>query len=166
MQLFLAGETLDFVARAIIGPVSKTIHGRQYILIIRYLFSGQSGEGPTLKSTTTHVVSIIVNHMPIPYHIPTQYSAYNGMQLFCTFFATISAYLVIKHLITRVYHAQSNAARLRALMKPSLRNFKTRPLNMKELKFILLASEIWIQHSCPAFMKTNTVQPRSRFPFT
>lgn len=71
LQLFFSTEPLEFVTMDILGPVHKTIKGKQHVVIITDWCSKLKRAVPTPRTTTTTVACIFSEASVNPYGIPS-----------------------------------------------------------------------------------------------
>lgn len=82
---------MEFVAKDILGPLSKTKSGNKYKEVMTDRYSKLTRVIPTKRKTATDVVLIFVDHWVIPYGIPRWLLTDNGpkfVQNFSTLFVS------------------------------------------------------------------------------
>lgn len=109
MQYFSANEPLEFVARDIAGPSSKTVQRDQCNPVITVCYSKLTWSIPTTRSTATHSVGPFVGYRHIHYGIPTYLFTDNVNQVVNKYFETVCALLEVQHLMTTACHLQTDS---------------------------------------------------------
>jgi hypothetical protein len=108
ITLFPAEQPLDFVAIDILGPLTKTIKGHQYLLVIADRFSKLVRTIPLKTITTFTVASAFCHHWVFIYGAPRLLLSDNGTQFNSKFFQACCQILGIHQKFTTAYHPQCN----------------------------------------------------------
>jgi transposase InsO family protein len=108
ITLFPSEQPLDFVAIDILGPLTKTIKGHQYILVIADRFSKLVRTIPLTTITTFTVASALYHHWVFVYGAPRLLLSDNGTQFNSKFFQACCQILGIHQKFTTAYHPQCN----------------------------------------------------------
>jgi transposase InsO family protein len=108
ITLFPSEQPLDFVAIDILGPLTKTIKGHQYILVIADRFSKLVRTMPLTTITTFTVASALYHHWVFVYGAPRLLLSDNGTQFNSKFFQACCQILGIHQKFTTAYHPQCN----------------------------------------------------------
>jgi transposase InsO family protein len=108
ITLFPADQPLEFVAIDILGPLTKTIKGHQYILMSADRFS-KLVRTILLKTITTFTVaSAFCHHWVFVYGAPRLLLSDNGTQFISKFFQACCQIIGIHQKFTTAYHPQGN----------------------------------------------------------
>lgn len=70
VQLFFKRSSLDFVAIGIIGPLSNTLGGNQFVPVMTDRYKTLPRAVPKFKMTTLHIASLFLDKWVIQYGIP------------------------------------------------------------------------------------------------
>ena len=108
VRLFPASRPLKFVVMDLLGPLPKTAHGNEHVLVITDRLSKLTRSIP-LRTTTASVVenAFLYNWVYI-YGAPRYVLTGNGPQFAAKFFDAVCALLGVQHYLTTAYHPQSN----------------------------------------------------------
>lgn len=93
MKLFPANGPLEFVSMDIMGPLSKMASENQYLLVITDHYSNITGKVPAATTTSTQLAEMFMEHLIMPYDIPTFLLTYKGPQFSSKFFGTLGGLL-------------------------------------------------------------------------
>ena len=108
MKPFPAARPLAFVAMDPLGPLPKTAHGNQFVLVITDRFSKLT-RSIALRTTTAAVVAnAFLDNWVYVYGAPQYVLTDNGPQFAAKFFDSVCALLGILHYLTTAYHPQIN----------------------------------------------------------
>jgi transposase InsO family protein len=108
LRLFPAAGPLDFVAIDLLGPLTRTKAGHQYLLVISDRFSKLVRTIP-LRTITTYTVAVaFCHHWVFVYGTPRILLSDNGTQFNSKFFQACCQILGVKQTFTTAYHPQTN----------------------------------------------------------
>jgi transposase InsO family protein len=108
ITLFPSEQPLDFIAIDILGPLTKTSKGYQYLLVIADRFSKLTRTIPLKTITTFEVASAFCHHWVFVYGAPRLLLSDNGTQFNSKFFQACCQILGIHQKFTTAYHPQCN----------------------------------------------------------
>lgn len=108
LQLFPAAGPLESISMDLLGPLPKTLHGNQHVLVIKDRYSKMTRAIPLKQTTASIVAQTFVDNWIMPYGIPATLLTDNGPQFVGTFFAAVCLILGVKQLTTTAYHPQTN----------------------------------------------------------
>ena len=108
LKLFPANGPFEFVAMDILGPLPKTSHGKQYVLVITDRYTKLARAIPMKKTTAPLVAAAFLQNWIYPYGIPESLLTDNGPQFISQFFAIVCAALGIRRVPITAYHPQTN----------------------------------------------------------
>jgi len=108
MKLFQAKGPLEDIAMDLLGPLPRTRHGKQHVLVITDRYSKLTRTIALSKTTAPHVAQAFVDHWVMPYGIPASVLSDNGPQFVSKFMGAVCGILGVKQLTTTAYHPQTN----------------------------------------------------------
>ncbi|CDF32918.1 unnamed protein product [Chondrus crispus] len=108
LKLFPAAGPLQFVAMDLLGPLPKTAHGNQHVLVITDRFSKLTRSIPLRTTTASVVANAFLDNWVYVYGAPRYVLTDNGPQFAAKFFDAVCALLGVRHYLTTAYHPQSN----------------------------------------------------------
>lgn len=108
LKLFPSSVTLEFFTMNVLEPLPKTTLGSKYIFAITYLYSKSTRPVPTSITTASHVASIFIYSLVIPYGIPKYLLTYNAPNFVGKLYTEVCGYLGRKKLKTTACHPQTN----------------------------------------------------------
>ena len=108
LKLFPAAGPLEFVAMDLLGPLPKTAHGNQHVLVITDRFSKLTRSIPLRTTTASVVANAFLDNWVYVYGAPRYVLTDNGPQFAAKFFDAVCALLGVRHYLTTAYHPQSN----------------------------------------------------------
>lgn len=77
----------------ILGPLSNTANGNQYVIVVTDCYSKLTWAIPSPKTTSTHIANIILDHWIIPHGTPFVLLTDSGTQFVSKFFVTLCGLL-------------------------------------------------------------------------
>lgn len=104
LQLFPTKDPLEFVGMDILGPLSNSPSGNQFLLAVMDHYIMLTRTVLTSQKTASPFASFLLNHREISYGIPTHLITDIGTQFIRKCFESISGILGTKQLSARVYH--------------------------------------------------------------
>jgi hypothetical protein len=108
ITLFPSEQPLDFIVIDILGPLTKTSKGHQYLLVIADRFSKLTRTVPLKTIATFEVASAFCHHWVFVYGTPRLLLSDNGTQFNSKFFQACCQILGIHQKFTTAYHPQCN----------------------------------------------------------
>jgi hypothetical protein len=108
VSLFPAQEPLEFLAIDILGPLPKTPHGNQFILIVCDRFTKLVRNIPLRTITSLAVAQAFCYHCVFAYGMPKTLLSDNGTHFSSKFFQACCIELGIKQVFTTAYHPPCN----------------------------------------------------------
>jgi hypothetical protein len=125
LKLFPASSPLEYVKIDLLGPLPKTTHGNQFLLIMTDQFSKLTITVP-LKSTTAYIAAkAICEHWVFTYGPPRHVLTDNGPQFVAKFFLAVCRKIGIEKVFSSAYHPQTNGQvkRLNRTILKALRGY-------------------------------------------
>jgi hypothetical protein len=89
MNLFPANEPLEFVAIDILGPLTKTVHGNRFLLVISDRFFKLTRTIPMRTTTALAVAKAFCTHWGFAYGPPKFLLSDSGTQFKAKFFIEV-----------------------------------------------------------------------------
>ncbi|CDF38306.1 unnamed protein product [Chondrus crispus] len=108
LRLFPAAGPMEFVAMDLLGPLPKTAHGNQHVLVITDRFSKLTHSIPLRTTTASVVASAFLDNWVYVYGAPRYMLTDNGPQFAAKFFDAVCALLGVRPYLTTAYHPQTN----------------------------------------------------------
>ena len=91
-----------------LGPLPKTAHGNQHVLVITDRFSKLTRSIPIRTTPASVVANAFLDNWVYVYGAPRYVVTDNGPQFAAKFFDAVCALLGVRHYLTTAYHHQSN----------------------------------------------------------
>ena len=92
----------------LLGPLPKTAHGNQHVLVITDRFSKLTRSIPLRTTTASVVANAFLDNWVYVYGVPRYVLTDNGPQFAAKFFDAVCALLGVRRYLTTAYHPQSN----------------------------------------------------------
>ena len=108
LRLFPAAEPNSFVAIDLLGPLSNSSTGHEYILLITDRFTKFTWAILLRSKSSQAVTDTFLTHWAYSYGIPDRILSDNDPQFTARYFQHEMASLGIKHVPTSTYHPQTN----------------------------------------------------------
>ena len=90
------------------GPLPKTAHGNQHVLVITDRFTKLTHSIPLRTTTASVVANAFLDNWVYVYGAPRYVLTDNGPQFAAKFFDAVCALLTVRHYRTTAYHPQAN----------------------------------------------------------
>ena len=125
LKLFPAAGPLEFFAMDLLGPLPKTVHGNQHVLVITDRFTKLTRRIPLWTTTASVVANAFLDNCIYVYGAPRFVLTDSSPQFAAKFFDAVCALLGMQHYLTTVYNPQTNGQteRFNRTLVQRLRNY-------------------------------------------
>lgn len=106
--MFPAAGPLEFMVIDILGPLQGTTSSPPHVIIVTDRFSTLILAIPTAKITSTHLETILLDNLILPYDITNYGTTVTGPQFVSKCFTTLYLFLGFEKLTTPAYHLGTN----------------------------------------------------------